>query len=148
MCRPLELPPLRRAGAAKAVRIASLAHLTDIHATFLSLGGYEATDADRPLVDGTPPVLRLVSFVSDNVFDPKLAVPGDRLRLTFEANELVSAPTVTAGSATATVSPLHRAGVAARGFPRPKDPATYAAAWVAEVTVTDCLLYTSPSPRD
>ena len=98
-------------------------------------------DSDRPLVDGTPPVLRLVSFVSDNAFDDKLAVPGDTLRLTFEANELVSAPAVTlgagAGAAAAAVSPVHRAGVAARGFARPAAPATYAATWVAEVTVTD-----------
>ena len=74
-------------------------------------------DSDRPLVDGTPPVLRLVSFVSDNAFDDTLAVPGDTLRLTFEANELVSAPAVTlgagAGAAAAAVSPVHRAGVAA-----------------------------------
>ena len=59
------------------------------------------------------------------------------LRLTFESNELVSAPTVTVGAATATVSPTHRAGVAARGFGHPAAPATYAATWVAEVTVTD-----------
>ena len=55
---------LRRAGAAKAVRIASLAHLTDIHATFLSLGGYEATDADRPL-DGVDLFGHLVKTAAD-----------------------------------------------------------------------------------
>ena len=108
----------------------------------------QGVQSDRPLVDGTAPVLRLISFVSDNTFDDKKVIAGDTIRLTFESNEFTTKPTVTVGGATATVTAAHRAGVAARGFIDPERPTIggyprigldareIAVTWIATVTVS------------
>ncbi|KAH8065544.1 metalloaminopeptidase [Aureococcus anophagefferens] len=54
---------LRRAGGAERLRSASLAHITDVHATFLSLAGYEGGDDDKPL-DGVSLFSHLVQSAS------------------------------------------------------------------------------------
>ena len=97
----------------------------------------DGSRSDRPLVDGTAPVLRLISFVSNNAFNDKMVIEGDIIRLTFEANEFVTEPTVTVGSVTVAandVTPVFRAGVAARGFIDPQRT-NIAVTYVAEVTV-------------
>ena len=118
----------------------SVSELTDAHGNvnpreYVRPVGF---GSDRPLVDGRAPTLRLIEYVSDNAMDRKLGIPGDVLRLTFEADELVSAPTVTVGGATATVTHATRAGTLARGFvaPTTEHLGAYSATWIAEVTLT------------
>ena len=82
-------------------------------------GFTETTDGTTVTFDNTKPTLDPVAILSSNP-DPSWAKVGDMVSVTFTGSELLTNQIVTIASQTATVTDLG----------------------------SDCLLYTSPSPRD
>ena len=100
-----------------------------------SVTNYFGASSTACLIDGTPPVLQLIDFVSDNPYDSKIATSGDMVTLYFEASEMVTAPTFTVDGSVTSATALTVSGVARRRFPYSTDP-LYSIVWTTEYLVT------------
>uniref|UniRef100_A0A7S0PRR7 Uncharacterized protein n=4 Tax=Ostreococcus mediterraneus TaxID=1486918 RepID=A0A7S0PRR7_9CHLO len=115
----------------------SICPLTDLSGNVgtTTVTRYFGATSTACLIDGTPPVLQLIDFVSDNPYDSKMATVGDNVTLYFEGSEMVNAPTFTVGGSPTTATPLTVSGVARRRFPFSTD-ALFSIVWTTEYTVT------------